>query len=176
MEFLDNVLQYLDRSRPGCDRACPLFSSQRAQLGLGALGFHAYLQKNGIPFEGVMAKVTNMAMFRHIYKECERADQKLCERRGACPDAAESGVMRRFSHWMSVAPNASSSLIMGGTSPSIEPTRANVYRQDTISGAYIMKNRFLKAELAKRGMDTDERSGPISLPMTAAFSTEKIYP
>ena len=55
-----------------------------------------------------------------------------------------------------VAPNASSSLIMGGTSPSIEPYRANIYRQDTISGAYIVKNRFLKAELAKRGLDTDE--------------------
>ena len=156
MEFLDNVLQYFIDHAPDVIERARYSALRERSVGLGALGFHAYLQKNGIPFEGVMAKVTNMAMFRHIYKECERADQKLCERRGACPDAAESGVMRRFSHWMSVAPNASSSLIMGGTSPSIEPTRANVYRQDTISGAYIMKNRFLKAELAKRGMDTDE--------------------
>ena len=55
-----------------------------------------------------------------------------------------------------MAQNTSSSLIMGGTSPSIEPYRANIYRQDTISGAYIMKNRFLKAEVARLGLDTEE--------------------
>ncbi len=156
LEFLDNVLQYfIDHAPDSIARA--RFSAMRERsVGLGALGFHAYLQKNRIPFESVMAKVTNMAIFRHIRQACEEADRKLCERRGACPDAAASGVRRRFSHWMSVAPNASSSLIMGGTSPSIEPYRANIYRQDTISGAYIMKNRFLKAEMARLGLDTDE--------------------
>ena len=156
MEFLDNVLQHFIDHAPDTIARARYSAMRERSVGLGALGFHAYLQKNGIAFEGVMAKVTNMNMFRHIRSECERADHKLVEKRGACPDAADAGVVRRFSHWMSVAPNASSSLIMGGTSPSIEPTRANVYRQDTISGAYIMKNRFLKAELARRGMDTDE--------------------
>lgn len=156
LEFLDNVLEYFIEHAPDPISRARYSAMRERSVGLGALGFHAYLQKNGIAFESVVAKVTNMAMFRHIHDACEAADKVLCERRGACPDAAESGVMRRFSHWMSVAPNASSSLIMGGTSPSIEPTRANIYRQDTISGAYIMKNRFLKAELAKRGMDTDE--------------------
>ncbi len=156
LEFLDNVLQYFIEHAPDPIARARYSAMRERSVGLGALGFHAYLQKNGIPFESVVAKVTNMAMFRHIRSSCEAADHALCERRGACPDAADAGVMRRFSHWMAVAPNASSSLIMGGTSPSIEPTRANVYRQDTISGAYIMKNRFLKAELAKRGLDTDE--------------------
>ncbi len=156
MEFLDNVLEYFIEHAPDSIARARLSAARERSIGLGALGFHAYLQKNSIAFEGVMAKVTNMAMFRHIRSECERADGILCRKRGACPDAAESGVVRRFSHWMAVAPNASSSLIVGGTSPSIEPTRANVYRQDTISGAYIVKNRFLKAELERRGMDTDE--------------------
>lgn len=156
MEFLDNVLQYFIDHAPDTIARARYSAMRERSVGLGALGFHAYLQKNNIAFEGVMAKVTNMAMFRHIRSECERADAKLCQKRGACPDAADAGVVRRFSHWMAVAPNASSSLIMGGTSPSIEPTRANVYRQDTISGAYIVKNRFLKAELAKRGMDNDD--------------------
>ena len=156
MEFLDNVLQYFIDHAPDTIQRARYSAMRERSVGLGALGFHAYLQKNNIAFEGVMAKVTNMAMFRHIRSECERADHKICEKRGACPDAADSGVVRRFSHWMAVAPNASSSLIMGGTSPSIEPTRANVYRQDTISGAYIVKNRFLKAELARRGMDNDD--------------------
>lgn len=155
LEFLDNVLQYFIDHAPDTIARARYSAMRERSVGLGALGFHAYLQKNGIPFESVVAKVTNMAMFNHIRKQCEEADRHLCARRGPCPDAAESGVMRRFSHWMSVAPNASSSLIMGGTSPSIEPYRANIYRQDTISGAYIMKNRFLKAELARRGMDTE---------------------
>ena len=156
LEFLDNVLQHFIDHAPDTIARARHSAERERSVGLGALGFHAYLQKKGIPFESVVAKVTNRAIFRHIHEACARADAKLCAERGPCPDAADSGVMRRFSHWTAVAPNASSSLIMGGTSPSIEPYRANIYRQDTLSGAYIMKNRFLKAALAERGLDTDE--------------------
>lgn len=156
MEFLDNVLQYfIDNAPEPIARA--RFSAERERsIGIGALGFHAYLQKKGLAFESAMAKAVNIQIFKHIQAECARGDSELCAKRGPCPDAAESGVQRRFSHWMSVAPNASSSLIMGGTSPSIEPYRANIYRQDTISGAYIMKNRFLKKVLGDLGLDNDE--------------------
>ena len=44
---------------------------------------------------------------------------------------------------MAIAPNASSSIIMGNTSPSVEPYRANAYRQDTLSGSSFVKNKFL---------------------------------
>lgn len=156
MEFLDNVLQYfIDHAPKHLAKACHSAERERS-VGLGALGFHAYLQKKGIPLESALAKSVNMRIFRHIRDAALVADAKLCEERGPCPDAADAGVARRFSHHTAVAPNASSSLIMGGTSPSIEPYRANIYRQDTISGAYIVKNRFLKAELAKRGLDTDD--------------------
>ena len=156
MEFLDNVLQYFIEHAPDGIRRARYSAMRERSVGLGAMGFHAYLQKRGIAFESAAAKFTNRDMFRHIAAAVEKADARLCAERGPCPDAADSGVMRRFSHRMAVAPNASSSLIMGGTSPSIEPYRANIYRQDTISGAYIVKNRFLKAELAKRGLDTDD--------------------
>ena len=156
MEFLDNVLQhFIDHAPKHLEKARHSAERERS-VGLGALGFHAYLQKKGIPLESALAKSVNLKIFRHIHDAALAADAKLCEERGPCPDAADAGVMRRFSHHTAVAPNASSSLIMGGTSPSIEPYRANIYRQDTISGAYIVKNRFLKAELAKRGLDTDE--------------------
>lgn len=156
MEFLDNVLQhFIDHAPKHLEKARHSAERERS-VGLGALGFHAYLQKKGIPLESALAKSVNLKIFRHIHDAALAADAKLCEERGPCPDAADAGVMRRFSHHTSVAPNATSSLIMGGTSPSIEPYRANIYRQDTISGAYIVKNRFLKAELAKRGLDTDE--------------------
>ena len=155
MAFLDNVLQYFIDHAPDTIARAKYSAERERSVGLGAMGFHAYLQKKGIPLESALAKSVNMRMFRHIRSECARADSLLCEERGPCPDAAEAGVARRFSHWNAVAPNASSSLIMGGTSPSIEPYRANIYRQDTISGAYILKNRFLRTKLAELGLDKD---------------------
>jgi ribonucleoside-diphosphate reductase alpha chain len=156
MEMLDNVLNHFIDNAPDAIRRARYSAIRERSVGLGALGLHAYFQKNNIPFDSVVAKVANRAIFKHIHAKCAEADTYLFEKRGACEDAAEAGVSRRFSHWMAIAPNASSSLIMGNTSPSIEPYRANVFRQDTMSGAHVYKNRFLKHELEKLGMDTDE--------------------
>jgi len=156
MEMLDNVLEHFIANAPDPVSRARLSAHRERSVGLGALGLHAYFQKNNIPFESVVAKLKNKEMFKHIHAKCAEADAVLADKRGPCPDAAESGVRRRFSHWTAIAPNASSSLIMGNTSPSIEPYRANVFRQDTMSGAYIYKNRFLKARLAEIGMDKDE--------------------
>jgi ribonucleoside-diphosphate reductase alpha chain len=140
-EMLDNVLQYfIDNSTEHIVRA--RYSAMRERsIGVGALGFHAYLQRKNIAFEGVMAKVTNNQIFKHIRKGLDDANQILGQIRGPAPDAASSG--QRFSHLMAIAPNASSSIIMGNTSPSIEPYRANAYRQDTLSGSFLNKNRWL---------------------------------
>jgi ribonucleoside-diphosphate reductase alpha chain len=75
---------------------------------------------------------------------------ELANERGACPDAEKHGYNVRFSHTTAIAPNASTSLIMGNTSPSIEPYRANVFRQDTLSGAHVYKNRFLQKVLEQK--------------------------
>lgn len=162
MEMLDNVLQYfIDNAPKEVERAA--FSADRERsIGIGALGFHAYLQKKGLPFESVSAKMVNKLMFSHIKAQCALGDAELVAKRGACPDAELYGVKRRFSHWMAVAPNASSSIVMGNTSPSIEPIRANVYRQDTISGAYIQKNKYLVAELEELGMNDSKTWGSIT--------------
>jgi len=156
MEMLDNVLQHFIDNAPDTVARAKLSAIRERSVGLGALGLHAYFQKHMIPWESVVAKLKNQAMFRHIQGQCKLADEYLVETRGPCLDAKESGVKRRFSHWMAVAPNASSSLIMGNTSPSIEPWRANVFRQDTLSGAYVTKNKYLKQVLNELGMDTDE--------------------
>jgi ribonucleoside-diphosphate reductase alpha chain len=156
MEMLDNVLDYFLSNAPDHIRRAVHSASNERSVGLGTLGFHAYLQKNNMAIDGVMAKLTNRDIFKHISEECKRADNILFLKRGACPDAAWSGIDRRFSHHMAVAPNASSSLIMGNTSPSIEPYRANVFRQDTLSGAHIYRNRFLTKRLAELGMDDDD--------------------
>ena len=156
MEMLDNVVEYFITNAPKhISRAVRSATAERS-VGLGSLGFHAYLQKNNMPIDGVMAKLTNKDIFAHINKECARADNILVLKRGACPDASEFGIQRRFSHHMAIAPNASSSLIMGNTSPSVEPYRANVFRQDTLSGAFVYRNRFLTKRLADLGMDDDD--------------------
>ena len=156
MEMLDNVLNYFLDNAPHHIRRAVYSASRERSVGLGTLGFHAYLQKNRMAIDGVMSKLTNRDIFKYIKKECERADNNLVLKRGACPDAAEFGIERRFSHHMAIAPNASSSLIMGNTSPSIEPYRANVFRQDTLSGAHVYRNRFLVKRLAELGLDNDD--------------------
>jgi len=140
-EMLDNVLTFFIKNAPDqVSRA--KFSAQRERsIGVGALGFHAYLQKNNIAWESNPAKGANIRMFRHIRSRLDEANLRLGKERGEAPDMKGSG--KRFAHVMAIAPNASSSIIMGNTSPSIEPFRANAYRQDTLSGAYLNKNKYL---------------------------------
>ena len=142
-EMLDNVLSFfIDKAPDEVGRA--KFSAMRERsIGVGALGFHAYLQKNNIAWESPQAKGANIRIFRHIRSKLDDANKELGKERGAAPDMGDTG--KRFSHLMAVAPNASSSIIMGNTSPSIEPFRANAYRQDTLSGAYLNKNKYLDA-------------------------------
>ena len=140
-EMLDNVLQYFIDNAPDSISRAKYSAEQERSIGVGALGFHAYLQRNGTPFEGVMAKVANNRIFNHIKSGLDAANLALGTQRGEAPDAIGTG--KRFSHVMAIAPNASSSIIMGNTSPSIEPYRANAYRQDTLSGAFLNKNKYL---------------------------------
>lgn len=140
-EMLDNVLQFFIDNAPDTVARAKYSASRERSIGIGALGFHAYLQKKGIAWESAVAKGANMRMFRLIRSKLDEANIQLGKERGEAPDAAGTG--KRFSHVMAIAPNASSSIIMGNTSPSIEPFRANAYRQDTLSGAYLNKNKHL---------------------------------
>jgi ribonucleoside-diphosphate reductase alpha chain len=142
-EMLDNVLEYFIIHAPTTIERARYSASRERSIGIGALGFHAYLQRNNIPFEGVMAKVANRSMFSKIRIKLNEANLQLGSERGEAPDAEGTGF--RFSHLMAIAPNASSSILMGNTSPSIEPYRANAYRQDTLSGSHLNKNRYLDA-------------------------------
>ena len=140
-EMLDNVLQYFIDNAPNTISRAKYSATRERSIGIGALGFHAYLQRNHIAFEGVMAKIANNKIFSSIRKGLNDANIQLGKERGEAPDAVGTGF--RFSHVMAIAPNASSSIIMGNTSPSIEPYRANAYRQDTLSGSFLNKNRWL---------------------------------
>lgn len=153
-EMLDNVLQYFIDNAPDSIARAKFSAEQERSIGVGALGYHAYLQKNGLAFESVMAKAANNRMFKHIRSKLDEANLQLGQERGSPPDC--NGTGRRFAHVMAIAPNASSSIIMGNTSPSIEPYRANAYRQDTLSGSYLNKNKFLDKLLKSKGLTEEQ--------------------
>ncbi len=155
-EMLDNVLQYFIDNAPDSVERARYSASRERSIGIGALGFHAYLQKNSVPWESAMAVGRNKQIFKHIRENLDEANLQLGSERGEAPDAEGTGL--RFSHLMAIAPNASSSIIMGNTSPSIEPFRANAYRQDTLSGSSLNKNRWLDKIIRDLAKDQDHYS------------------
>ncbi|HZF96367.1 MAG TPA: ribonucleoside-diphosphate reductase subunit alpha [Allosphingosinicella sp.] len=155
MRFLDNVLtDYIERAPDEMARA--KYSAQRERsVGLGVMGFHSFLQARGLPFEGAMAKSWNMKVFKHIRAQVDEASMMLANERGACPDAADQGVMERFSCKMAIAPTASISIIAGGTSACIEPIPANIYTHKTLSGSWSIKNPYLEELLKQKSKNSD---------------------
>ena len=154
IRMLDNVIEHFINYAPDQLSRAKYSASQERSLGLGAMGFHAYLQRHNIPFESAMAKSRNMQMFSRIKSEADRATRQLAEERGPCPDGQNYGV--RNAHLLAIAPNASSSIICGNTSPSIEPYRANAFTQKTKTGSSLLKNEYLENILQDLGEDTDE--------------------
>jgi ribonucleoside-diphosphate reductase alpha chain len=156
MRFLDNVLSdFIVNAPPSMSRA--KYAAQRERsVGLGVMGFHSFLQGMGVPWESVMAKVWNRRMFQHVKRGADAASQKLALERGACPDAADYGIMERFSNKIAIAPTASISIICGGTSPGIEPLPTNAYTHKTLSGSFPVRNPHLQALLAERDRNDEE--------------------
>src|SRR5215218_3732570 len=154
MRFLDNVLSdYIARAPDEMARA--KYSADRERsVGLGVMGFHSFLQARSIPFEGAMAKSWNLKIFKHIRSQVDQASMMLAKERGPCPDAADMGVMERFSCKMAIAPTASISIICGGTSACIEPIPANVYTHKTLSGSFSIRNPHLEKMLASKSKDS----------------------
>ena len=153
IRFLDNVLTYFIANAPTELERARYSAERERSIGLGAMGFHAYLQKNNIAFEGAMATAANLEIFKHIKTQAQTETERLAVEKGACPDDDSCSV--RNAHLLAIAPNASSSIICGNTSPSIEPFRANAYTQKTKSGSYLMKNKFLEDVLEKYGQNID---------------------
>ncbi|MCW3796289.1 ribonucleoside-diphosphate reductase subunit alpha [Sphingomonas sp. BN140010] len=155
MRFLDNVLSdYIARAPDEMARA--KYSAERERsVGLGVMGFHSFLQARGLPFEGAMAKSWNLKIFKHIKAQVDEASMMLAHERGPCPDAADMGVMERFSCKMAIAPTASISIICGGTSACIEPIPANVYTHKTLSGSFSIRNPYLEKLLIEKSKNSE---------------------
>lgn len=156
MRFLDNVLSDFINSAPDSMKRAKYAAMRERSVGLGVMGLHSFLQSKMIPMEGVMAKVWNRRIFQHIKRAADEASVKLAHERGACPDAADYGIMERFSNKMAIAPTASISIICGGASPGIEPVAANAYTHKTLSGSFAVKNPYLVDLLEAKGMNNDD--------------------
>ncbi|MCA3692726.1 ribonucleoside-diphosphate reductase subunit alpha [Aquidulcibacter sp.] len=153
--FLDNVLEdFIQRAPDEMERATYSAFRERS-VGLGIMGLHSFLQAQGVPFESAMAKSWNMRIFKQVRQAADAASVKLAQERGPCPDAAEQGVMARFTHKLAIAPTASISIICGGTSAGIEPIPANIYTHKTLSGSFSVKNPYLEKLLETKGRNND---------------------
>ena len=154
VRMLDNTLDSFIKSAPSTMwRAVKSAQSERS-IGLGTMGFHSYLQKSGIALQSPMSMGPNLKIFKHIKTKCDKANILLGKEKGVAPDMKGTG--KRFSHMTAIAPNASSSVICGNTSPSIEPLRANAFSQKTLSGSFLLKNKYLEQLLEKKGMNTKD--------------------
>jgi ribonucleoside-diphosphate reductase alpha chain len=150
-EMLDNVLEYFITNAPDVIQRAKFSAARERSIGIGALGWHALLQKRNVAWESALAVSLNKQIFKHVRKQLDDANKTLGAARGEAPDAVGTG--NRFSHMLAIAPNASTSIIMGNTSPSIEPYRANAYRQDTLSGSHLNKNKYLDIILKDKAGD-----------------------
>lgn len=152
-EYLDNVLEYYIRNAPDELRKAKFSAMRERAIGIGTIGFHAYLQRNMIAFESAIARSTAKRIQKTIQDSAIKRSLELGARRGEAPDMVGTG--RRNSHLTAIAPNASTSNILT-TSPSIEPYRANAYRQRIQTGQIFIRNRYLEKLLESKGANTPE--------------------
>ncbi len=153
MEMLDNALTiFIEKAPPTISRAVNSAKKERS-IGIGVLGFHSFLQQKNIPFESDEAAKINIDIFTKLRSEIDTFNLFFGSLRGSPEDAEGTG--RRFCYTMAIAPTATSSIIMGNTSPSVEPFRANTYRQDTLSGSFLNINKNLLRILSQRLNDQE---------------------
>jgi len=150
--FLDNVLQYFIDNAPDEIFKARYSASQERSIGIGAMGWHNLLMKNSIPFESQAAAELNEEVFSLIKERAVAMSEILGEERGECPDMEGTG--RRNANLLAIAPNANSSSI-AGTSPSVEPIKANAFVHRTRVGSHLIKNKYLEMLLSEKGQNND---------------------
>ncbi|MFA7444597.1 MAG: ribonucleoside-diphosphate reductase subunit alpha [Flavobacteriaceae bacterium] len=154
--FLDAVLQefIIKTENNYYLKSANTFAKRHRAIGLGVMGWHSYLQKNMIPFEGLEAKQLTNKIFKHIRSEADIASKRLAEIFGEPELLKDYGV--RNATVMAIAPTTSSSAILGQTSPGIEPFSSNYFKAGLSKGNFIRKNKYLKALLEEIGIDNEE--------------------
>ncbi|MCL6217539.1 ribonucleoside-diphosphate reductase subunit alpha [Zunongwangia pacifica] len=154
--FLDGVLQEFIAKTEGNHylASANRFAKNHRALGLGAMGWHSYLQKNRIPFEGMRAKGLTHQIFEDISAKATKASKELATIYGE-PEMLK-GYGLRNTTLMAIAPTTSSSAILGQTSPGIEPFSSNYYKAGLAKGNFMRKNKYLKQLLEEKGLDNED--------------------
>ncbi|WP_253300154.1 ribonucleoside-diphosphate reductase subunit alpha [Wolbachia endosymbiont of Chironomus riparius] len=162
MCFLDNVLEDFINKAPNEIKRAKYSAMRERSIGLGVMGFHSLLQSKMIPFESLTAKQLNKQIFKQIREQADLVSKKLAHQKGSCLDAKEANLVERFTHKLAVAPTASISIIAGSTSPGVEPYAANVFTQKTLTGSFVVRNKFLQKLLAEKNQDNNKVWSSIS--------------
>ncbi|PVW13177.1 ribonucleoside-diphosphate reductase subunit alpha [Marixanthomonas spongiae] len=154
--FLDAVLQeFIVKTEDNYYlKSANQFAKNHRALGLGVLGWHSYLQKNRIPFEGMQAKQLTNTIFDHIKKEADKASKELAAIYGEPKLLKEYG--RRNTTLLAIAPTTSSSAILGQTSPGIEPFSSNYYKAGLSKGNFMRKNKYLTQLLEEKNINNED--------------------
>ena len=154
--FLDAVLEEFIKKTEGNHylENAHNFAKRHRALGLGVLGWHSYLQRNMIPFEGLKSKQLTNKIFKDIQDKSEKATIELARIYGE-PEVLE-GYGRRNTTLLAIAPTTSSSAILGQASPGIEPLYSNYYKAGLAKGNFMRKNKYLEALLKEKGIDNEE--------------------
>ena len=154
--FLDGVMEeFIQKAKGlrGFENAIRSAQKGRA-LGLGVLGWHTYLQENGIPFEGLLAQFETRKIFSQIKIESERASRDLAEIYGEPLWCVGTGM--RNTHLRAIAPTVSNSKLSGNVSPGIEPWAANIFTEQSAKGTFIRKNPTLEQVLENNNLNNKE--------------------
>lgn len=172
--FLDAVLQEFIAKTEGNYylQSANRFAKRHRAIGLGVMGWHSYLQKNRIPFEGLQAKQLTSSIFSHIRNEAETASKELAEIYGEPELLKEYGM--RNTTLLAIAPTTSSSAILGQTSPGIEPFSSNYYKAGLAKGNFMRKNKYLKELLAEKGIDNEDTWRSIMLNQGSVLHLEEL--
>lgn len=148
IKFLDNVLDFFIKNAPSSLAKAQFSAVMERSIGLGAMGFHGFLQKHDIPFESLSAQYMNKQMFQKIKRQAMYGTQQLARERGEAPDL--KGHKVRNAHLLAIAPNANSSIICNCT-PSIEPLKSNAFVHRTRAGSHLIRNKYLEKVLDEHG-------------------------
>jgi ribonucleoside-diphosphate reductase alpha chain len=154
--FLDGVLEeFIQKSKGKVGFHNSVRSAEKGRaLGLGVLGWHTYLQDQGLPFEGLLSQYETRKIFSQIKIESERASMALAEEFGEPLWCRGSGF--RNTHLRAIAPTVSNSKLSGNVSPGIEPWAANVFTEQSAKGTFIRKNPALLKVLKKYKINIDK--------------------
>ncbi len=153
--FLDCVVsEFIEQASkiPGLEKAVAATKAGRA-IGLGAGGFHTYLQSHGFEWGGMDAHLFNGRIFRHIDSQSLDASKWLANTLGE-PEWCK-GYGLRFTHRMAIAPTKSTALIQGGISEGINPDTAMSFTQQTSAGDMNRVNPTLLAILKAKGLNIE---------------------